>query len=119
MKTTTITNLIVLGLMSLSTPIFAQMMHEGKNSEMPMDAPAMHRHMHEMADLMYSMAEVMGSGKMTPEEQVECSAYMKRLGDMMSNAAKNPPLNTDKKRADELGDLKKEWDYWRDQHEDH
>ena len=110
---------VMLGLTLFSTQASAQMMHGGKSNEMPMDSSVMHGRMHEMAELMHSMAEAMHKGKMTSGEQVECAAFMKRLGNLMSDASKGTSAQAEKRHADELSQLKKDWNYWRDEHEDH
>ena len=99
-------------------PLAAQMTHSGQGGSMPMNATMMHQHMHEMADLMSSMAEAMHQGNMTPKQQVECAGFMERLGDMMREASTNTQPQNEEKRAEQLKELKQEWNYWKEQ-EDH
>lgn len=105
-------------LLFFSGPVAAQMTHGGQGESMPMNATMMHQHMHDMADLMSNMAEAMHQGNMTPEQQVQCAAFMERMGSMMRDASINTQPKDEEKRAEQLKELKKEWNYWKEQ-EDH
>ncbi|MEE4603832.1 MAG: hypothetical protein V2J65_21300 [Desulfobacteraceae bacterium] len=104
-------------LLVFSGPATAQMTHGGQGGNMPMNATMMHQHMHEMADLMSSMAETMHRGNMTPEQQVQCAGFMERMGAMMRDASTNTRPKDEEKRAAQLNELKEEWNYWKEQEE--
>ncbi len=115
MKTMIALTSIVVGLL-LSSPASAQM-HSGRSGEMPMNSQMMHDHMTSMADLMSEMAEAMREGKMTEDQQAQCSAFMQRLSGLMHDMAADPQPEKNEQRQRELMELGKEWNYFKDKNQ--
>lgn len=108
---------IAMGLLLLS-PAAAQM-HSVPSGDMPMNTPMMQSHMSSMANMMSEMAAFMQKGEMTPEQQAQCGAFMQRLSGMMQDLAADPQQDKTEQRQRESQALEKEWNYWRDEHEEH
>ena len=98
----------------LISPAVAQM-HGSQGDEMPMNMEMMQGHMTSMADMMSEMAGVMRKGKLTPEQQAQCAAYMQRMSGLMSDMATDPKQERAGQRQHELQTLEKEWNYWKEQ----
>jgi len=104
---------ICIALLSIS-PAAAQM-HGSQDDKMPMNTEMMQGHMTSMADMMSEMASTMQGGKLTPEQQAQCAAFMQRLSGLMHNMASDPRQERAGQRQGELQDLEKEWNYWKEQ----
>lgn len=117
MKTYITIVLTCLGLL-FSGPVGAQM-HGQKNEEMPMNKTMMQDHMASMATMMSEMAAFMQEGRLTPDQQAQCAAFMQRVSRLMYDMAADPQQERAGQRQRELQEIEKEWNYWKDEHEDH
>jgi DNA repair ATPase RecN len=115
MKIVILISIIGMGLLMLN-PAAAQM-HSAPSGNMPMNTPMMQSHISSMATIMSEMAAFMQNGKMTPEQQAQCGAFMQRLSGMMQNMSADPQLEKTEQRQSELQALEKEWDYWKEKEE--
>jgi len=102
----------------LISPAVAQM-HDGQSGDMPMNMEMMQGHMTSMADMMSEMAGIMRKGKLTPEQQAQYAAFMQRMSGLMSDMASDPKQERAGQRQRELQETEKEWNYWKDEHEEH
>lgn len=68
-----------------------------------------------MAKLMSEMAEAMQQEEMTSAQQVQCSAFMQRLSGLMHDMAVDPQQERTKQRQNDLQELEKEWNYFKDE----
>jgi hypothetical protein len=110
MKISIIIMAVCLGVF-FSGPASAQM-HNDQSGDMPMNMEMMQDHMRSMADMMSEMAAAMQKGKMTPEQQTQCGAFIQRLSAMMHDMAADPKQEKISQRQGNMQEIKKEWDYW-------
>jgi hypothetical protein len=117
MKMFILISTIGMGLLMLN-PAAAQM-HSAPSGNMPMNNQMMQDHMASMANMMSEMAAFMQERRLTPDQQAQCAAFMQRVSRLMHDMAADPQQERAGQRQRELREIEKEWNYWKDEHEDH
>ena len=117
MKIFILISTIGMGLLMLN-PAAAQM-HGDAGGNMPMRNQMMQEHMASMATMMSEMAAFMQEGRLTPDQQAQCAAFMQRVSRLMHDMAADTQQERAGQRQQELQEIEKEWNYWKDEHEDH